>query len=202
MAWCRPGDNPSFEPMMVTLPTHICVQNCAKLWPDRIITIQTRSKAFVSMISTYCINVLYVVSYFIAPCSNDTRQYIVQSTQYLAVTILQRIYERHFIARYEVPFTSSNPNRSFYPCICCTMCNIMLKSTAYRESVVSSFKVNVRLFLKLGLHRMTSGRIIHQRCGTASSMHCIHCSDVQTQTDNYYLAARGLRRLFLGKFCG
>ena len=25
MAWRRPGDNPSSEPMMVSLPTHICV---------------------------------------------------------------------------------------------------------------------------------------------------------------------------------
>ena len=25
MAWCRPGDKPSSEPMMVNLPTHICV---------------------------------------------------------------------------------------------------------------------------------------------------------------------------------
>ena len=25
MAWCRPGDKPLFEPMMVKLPTHICV---------------------------------------------------------------------------------------------------------------------------------------------------------------------------------
>ena len=25
MAWCRPGDKPLFEPMMVSLPTHICV---------------------------------------------------------------------------------------------------------------------------------------------------------------------------------
>ena len=25
MAWCRPGDKPLSEPMMVTLPTHICV---------------------------------------------------------------------------------------------------------------------------------------------------------------------------------
>ena len=25
MAWCRPGDKPLYEPMMVSLPTHICV---------------------------------------------------------------------------------------------------------------------------------------------------------------------------------
>ena len=25
MAWCRPGDKPLSEPMMVSLPTHICV---------------------------------------------------------------------------------------------------------------------------------------------------------------------------------
>ena len=24
MAWCRPGDKPLAEPMMVSLPTHIC----------------------------------------------------------------------------------------------------------------------------------------------------------------------------------
>ena len=35
MAWCRPGDRPLFEPMMVSLSTHICItrpqwvkQNC------------------------------------------------------------------------------------------------------------------------------------------------------------------------------
>ena len=25
MAWCRPGDKPLFEPVMVSLPTHICI---------------------------------------------------------------------------------------------------------------------------------------------------------------------------------
>ena len=25
MAWCRPGDKPLSEPMMIHLPTHICV---------------------------------------------------------------------------------------------------------------------------------------------------------------------------------
>ena len=25
MAWCRPGDKPLSEPMVVSLPTHICV---------------------------------------------------------------------------------------------------------------------------------------------------------------------------------
>ena len=25
MAWCRPGDKPLSEPMMVSFPTHICV---------------------------------------------------------------------------------------------------------------------------------------------------------------------------------
>ena len=25
MAWCRPGDKPLFEPMLVRMPTHICV---------------------------------------------------------------------------------------------------------------------------------------------------------------------------------
>ena len=173
---------------------------CAKLWPDIITRIQIRSKPFVSLISAYCINVLYVVSDFIAPCNYDTRQYIVQRTRYLAVTVLQRIYEKHFIARYGVPFMSSYPK--FYPCIYCAVCNIMLKSTAYRESVVSSFKVNVSLYPKLRLHRLTSSRIIHQLCGTAYSMHCIHCSDVETQADNYYLEARDLRRLFMVEFCG
>ena len=36
MAWCRPGDKPLSEPMMVRLPTHICVsrpQWVNTLWP-------------------------------------------------------------------------------------------------------------------------------------------------------------------------
>ena len=31
MAWCRPGDKPLSEPMMVTLPTHICVTRLNEL---------------------------------------------------------------------------------------------------------------------------------------------------------------------------
>ena len=32
MAWCRPGDEPLSEPMMVTLLTHICITR-----PQRVI---------------------------------------------------------------------------------------------------------------------------------------------------------------------
>ena len=41
MAWCRPGDKPLSEPMMVSLPTHMCVTrpqwvNCMRrlVWRD------------------------------------------------------------------------------------------------------------------------------------------------------------------------
>ena len=36
MAWCRPGEKPLSEPMMVSLLTHICV-----IWPQRVKTTTT-----------------------------------------------------------------------------------------------------------------------------------------------------------------
>ena len=41
MAWRRPGDKPLSEPMMVSLPTHLCV-----IWPQ-LVNLKTREILFV-----------------------------------------------------------------------------------------------------------------------------------------------------------
>ena len=55
MAWRRPGDKPLSEPMMVSLPTHICVTRCQWVKENAPLkcsaSVQTRMKTCLNQIS-------------------------------------------------------------------------------------------------------------------------------------------------------
>ena len=49
MAWCRPGDQPSSEPMMVRLPTHICVTRPQWITVETLYSTIYYSKYFIEL---------------------------------------------------------------------------------------------------------------------------------------------------------
>ena len=61
MAWCRPGDKPSYESMMVDLMTHVCVTRPQWVnWPDDVIQIGFRDSTKSSIVTTIFGLIFYI----------------------------------------------------------------------------------------------------------------------------------------------
>ena len=54
MAWCRPSDKPSSEPMMICLPTHICVT-----WPQWV-KLHIKAMRFINRVPLAVVNMISI----------------------------------------------------------------------------------------------------------------------------------------------
>ena len=75
MAWCRPGDKPLSEPMMVSLPTHICVTR--PQWVNKTVLLLTThlSNLLIGLLDVFCgsdYGVCYSVNVFILQTRNNS----------------------------------------------------------------------------------------------------------------------------------
>ena len=88
MAWRRPGDKPLSEPMMVSLPTHICVAR--PQWVK-----QKRNYPHVLIISLYLLHLLFYWFYLMVVsaimelmhCNNSNITYLLTCQQWMGMSL-------------------------------------------------------------------------------------------------------------------
>ena len=89
MAWRRPGDKPLSEPMMVSLPTHICVTRPQWVKRESILVCSLKQQTFKYITKKLTIS-------FTSPCTASvTPFYLLQSQHGLVITCQVKLLHSH-----------------------------------------------------------------------------------------------------------